>query len=594
MGTFNDISNVLDTVSTQEGELKTGFSGIGPLRGRQDYNDREIVVLDHLFTNHHSNIYAVTDNMPNELWAQIMGQFARTSTPARDRALKIINNSAEKYGSASVDQLAELISKGRAVEEALDVVKKRASKWVSEWGINYGHASLRDSGVIRMVFEGVSQRATKEIESAREGAYQEISTRAVPFKKEFLGIPYELQGTPLEEKMEEIDNKLIDFYQRAYDKLLTHLNDKFSHLRTEANETIKSRIGEENLGTLKEKDYTISDREWESTIKGKAFDVARYLLPQNITTALGITLNTRRFQDQLTEWQSNPIWEIRAIGKAAQIEAKKISPELMKYGNKSDYYEQLPNSIGTLANEELANIEKMPFQHYDVTSKLINASPNIEDLVLASVLFNGSDGSRSMTDIMQHVNKLSNERKREIAEATLKEKGVHDLYPKIMEVGNITFDRLYDIGAYRDLQRQRGDRQQRSRYAVVGFNMPKEFTEIGMDKEFVSIMREVKGLYDELKGTGFEFAAEYVPVMANVVRHISGKEPTQAAYEAGLRTIPAGIDSYRNIIQQEMTQTFDLMPAFKGLIDVDNNYYELGRIPETVNAKVRKAKEKIE
>jgi hypothetical protein len=57
-----------------------------------------------------------------------------------------------------------------------------------------------------------------------------------------------------------------------------------------------------------------------------------------MTTSLGITLNTRRFQDMLTDWQSWDIVEIQMLGRVAQAEAMKISPTLMKYGNRSEYH----------------------------------------------------------------------------------------------------------------------------------------------------------------------------------------------------------------------------------------------------------------
>ncbi|MBD3209684.1 FAD-dependent thymidylate synthase [Candidatus Woesearchaeota archaeon] len=579
-----------------DGNPRPGFSGIGPLRGRQDYSATEQIVLDYFFTRTDSNVYAATDNMPNELWAQLMGQFARTSTPARDRALKIINSTAERYGSADVETLATLIEKGRDVEQALEIVKKKASEWVSKWGIDYGHASLRDSGVIRMVFEGISQRFTKEIEAAREGAYQEISTRAVPFTPENLGTPYELRGTGFEQPVQDLDARLIETYQAIYDGLIPHLHKKFQHLREEADEHIATALGKDKE-KIEEKDWRVNDKEWEGIIKSKAFDVARYMLPQNITTAVGVTLNARRFQDQLTMWQSHPLWEVRVMGKVAQIESKKISPELMKYGNPSEYYLALQPKLDNLAEETLPEKEigTDSYRHRNVQSKLVSASPQLENLVLTSILFNGTDGRISMEEILGKVERLDEAQRRHIAVTAMEDMGPHDLYAKIMEIGSLVFERVYDIGAYRDLQRQRGDRQQRNRYGVVGYNMPKEVAAIGLEKVFEARMDEVKELYEAIKANPeFRDAAEYIPVMANVVRHVVTKEPVQMFYEAGLRTQPAGIDSYRSIIQQEMEQTFELMPAFRGLVKVNNDYYDLGRLPEKVNSKIRKAREKTE
>ncbi|MBW2964319.1 FAD-dependent thymidylate synthase, partial [Candidatus Woesearchaeota archaeon] len=137
-------------------------------------------------------------------------------------------------------------------------------------------------------------------------AYQEQSTRALPFTMENLGMPYEVKGTEYETKMLTLSQKEIDLYQKIYDKLLVHLNEKFAHLRVKADEDVEAKSGVTGA--------KLSEREWEGIIKAKAFDVARYLLPQNMTTSLGVTLNTRRFMDQLSEWQSSELMEMRVLG----------------------------------------------------------------------------------------------------------------------------------------------------------------------------------------------------------------------------------------------------------------------------------------
>jgi hypothetical protein len=204
-------------------------------------------------------------------------------------------------------------------------------------------------------------------------------------------------------------------------------------------------------------------------------------------------------------------------------------------------------------------------------------------VVLASILFKGSDGSRSIADIKEIVTRLTFQEKREIAESVTKGKKPHEVFSKAMEIGGVVFERLYDIGAFRDLQRQRGDRQQYNRFSVVGYNMPKEIEEIGLKAEFEEVMKEIKQFYDKLCIENRYAVAEYIPVMANVLRHVSTKDCVQCFYEAKLRTQAAGIDSYRSICQQEIKQLLDIMPVFKGLIPFDDNHYHLGRLPETVN-----------
>ncbi|MBW2968119.1 FAD-dependent thymidylate synthase [Candidatus Woesearchaeota archaeon] len=580
-------ADVLKEVIDTDGNLKPGFSGIGRFRGRTDYTADEKTVLRYFFTNIESNVYCATDNMPNELWALVMGQYARSSMTGRDRLLKLFTDMEEKGEGLPVSELASMIRDGADVSEALKKHLSKAGKFIETWGVKYGHASLRDSGVIRMCMEGVSQGATNILESAREGAYQEQSTRALPYTKENIGIPYEIRGTQYEQMLLDLQANLINLYEEIYGKVLVHLKQKYAHMRVEADEKIIAETGN--------KEAVLSDREWDSIIAGKAFDVARYLLPLNMTTSLGMTLNTRRFQDKLSAWQSHDLMEIRVLGRAAQIESMKISPTLMKYGNKSEFRAAIPAKLRNLNKKYIDSNPAKPkfeYKHYDVQSKMISCPDDLQELVLASILLNGSDGSTSLADLKKMVSDMSFEEKREIAESVTLGKQSHEIFPKLMECGAVVFERLYDLGAFRDLQRQRGDRQQYNKYSVIGYNMPKEVEEIGLKDEFVTLMVEVKQFYDLLRKEGHPAAAQYVPVMANVIRHVTTKDVVQCFYEAKLRAQPAGIDSYRSIAQQEISQILEVMPVFKGLIPYDEAYYELGRLPETVNGKIRRYKPK--
>jgi hypothetical protein len=150
------------------------------------------------------------------------------------------------------------------------------------------------------------------------------------------------------------------------------------------------------------------------------------------------------------------------------------------------------------------------------------------------------------------------------------------------------FERDYDIGAYRDLQRQRGDLQQCTPYGVIGFSMPEEIAQIGLEGEFLKLMAGVKQVHCKFMDAGLEYISEYIPLMANHVRHVVTEDPVQAFYVAKLRAQPAGAPSYRRIAQEETKIVLEKMPAFNGLVKYDTNHYELGRLEEYVQHEMRK------
>lgn len=573
------------------GGVLPGFSGMGSFRGRKahELDEDERTIVEHFFTNDDSNVYAVKDTMPSTLWALLMGQYARSAVPVKERLLNLMKDLPKKDTKAkTLTEIALEIRASGRVRDSLDAHSRAAEKFIEEYGIDYGHASLRDSGTVRICFEGVSQRATKFLEAAREGAYQEQSTRATPFTIDNLAIPFEVRGTPFELRFVEIGRSLMGLYEKIKDSCVKYLQERFGYLREEADKKIRVETGDANA--------KLNNGQWDGVVNAKAFDIARALLPQNITTSLGMTLNVRRFQDMLTEWQSCEFEEIQLLGRAAQIEAIKISPNLMRYGDPSDFYRDLPGRGRGLVEEFLGSSSPHHGRN-DVRSDLIAYTPDIENLVLASILFGSDSSGRNLQEIVEGTQHLTLEQKRKIAKSQFDGKKDYEINPKRTEIGTFTFSRLYDIGGYRDLQRQRGDRQQVTPYNTHnGFYMPEEIDLIeGRNaEEYMKLLGAVSKLHDDLRAAGLQSAAEYAPVMAHMISHIVTMDPNQLFYQAKLRTQPAGADSYREVALQEIRQGLELLPSFKGIVPFDGTQkYPLNRLPETVNAMIRKANKKV-
>lgn len=574
---------------TVDKKLVPGFKGIGKFKGKRasEFTPAEKIITNYFFTNDDSNVYCASDNMSSELWALLMGQYARSPETAKGRLLQLFGDVHEKNPEVpSLEKIAQSIVVGKDLSSMLIQHSLEAGKFVDECGVKYGHASLRDSGTIRICFEGVSQRATKHLEAAREGAYQEQSTRALPFTLENLGMPLEIRGTHFEKRFLKFGEKASKLYSDILEAAINHLGKKHANLRQETNRVIAQTTGVEKA--------RLTNREWKGVIGAKAFDIARSLLPQYMTTSLGMTITTRRFQDMLTEWQSSEFEEMQILGKAAQIESMKIMPTLMKHGNPSDFYGQLSQGRRDL-NDAFVIPKDTTYGNTPINSTLIASTPDLENLVLASILFNGSDSSNSLDVLRGIVSKLSLERKREIAQSQFKNKKPHELIPKSMEIGTVTFERAYDIGAYRDLHRQRGDRQQIAPYSTFSYHMPKEISELeeSLEFRFHEVAGDAKILHDDLKNSKLHSAAEYVPIMANLIRHVATKDPVQCFYEAKLRCQAAGADSYRTIELQEIHSVLNIMPSFKGLVEFDNTpSYALNRLPETTRMAIDRVNKK--
>ncbi len=54
---------------------------------------------------------------------------------------------------------------------------------------------------------------------------------------------------------------------------------------------------------------------YERTLKARAFDVARYLLPLATNTSLGQIVNARTLETQVSRLLSHPVAEVRELGR---------------------------------------------------------------------------------------------------------------------------------------------------------------------------------------------------------------------------------------------------------------------------------------
>src|SRR6185437_5958001 len=72
------------------------------------------------------------------------------------------------------------------------------------------------------------------------------------------------------------------------------------------------------LGALKERvarPEAMKPEAYERTLKARAFDVARYLLPLATNTSLGQIVNARTLETQVSRLLSHPMAEVRELGK---------------------------------------------------------------------------------------------------------------------------------------------------------------------------------------------------------------------------------------------------------------------------------------
>lgn len=540
--------------------MSTKTGTLCPLLNAREYTPNERIVLEHFFTNTDKNIYCATNNLSSQLWAFLVGQYSRTHKSLRDRFLQLFVDSkkaldkgdiaADEY--ISIDDLAIIITDNKAAK--LDFFETKAAGFLEKWGVKYGHNSLKDADNIRFAIEGISQLATKYIESPFPalGNFQEKSTRYIPFNGENILFPEEFQGTENGKKLQELNKRSLALYEKYLPQVKQLIIEK---------------------GIIKKEDCP-NEAVFQGTVNSKAFDTCRYLLPNTMSTSLGASYSTRTLEGHLTFMLSHPLKELNMIAREMHQEGLKLSPGLLRHVDVNPYEQSYRQKISQNIDKYLEEKETEVYRGIENEDRVqIVQTDDLDEMVVASFLYNNDQQNfNSFADILGQVREFSVAQKEEIMELTLGNRCDYDRVPREGQHGTVLVDFLVDFGAYRDIQRHRASYQLwPGATAVLGYDYPEliDYPELADFKnDYDELMLEITYFNNEMVKLNAQ-AAGYTASFAHLIRCTAEMNPGQLAYVLELRTTPWGHQSYRRLFQQLYKLMKDVAPIFCKYIRVD-------------------------
>ncbi|MDD3120670.1 MAG: FAD-dependent thymidylate synthase [Candidatus Gracilibacteria bacterium] len=531
-----------------------------PLIPHKDYTESEKIVLLHFFTNIDKNIYCATNNLSNQLWAFLVGQYSRSHVSLRDRFLKLFDDTQKMFEDGkitkedyiSVDELASAIKSNN--NPKLEIFEKKASDFLYKWGVQYGHNSLKDADRIRYVVEGVSQVFTKFIEAPFPclGDFQEKSTRYLEFSMDKIVFPPELVGTKYETKAKELLEKLFENYKN----MLPIVRDF----------VVKNNIID--------RDEFSSEGAYMATLNAKIFDITRYFLPNSVSTALGASFSTRTLETHLSWMLSSPLEEIRTIAQSMYEEGIKLSPGLLRHVKANDFEIKRKEELANYVRKNFTN-ENLPFYKgiRDSERVQIVRYTDIDNEILASLVYYNARGVfYTFEECLEKVKTMSQTEKEKLMELALKDRGEFDRMPREIQHGAVLAQFIMDFAAYRDLQRHRATKQLRQgACGIIGYDYPEFVDEKGMEEykaKYDEVMTEVTAFAKELVKE-YPYATEYISAFGNLVSTTYEMDYGQVAYIAELRTTPHCHQSYRTLTQEFFRQFSKIAPIYSKYIKAD-------------------------
>jgi thymidylate synthase ThyX len=329
----------------------------------------------------------------------------------------------------------------------------------------------------------------------------------------------------------------------------------------------------------------------ERTLRARAFDVARYLLPLATRTSVGQVVSARVLERQISRLLTDPLPEVREIGADLRRAGEEASatlegletgppavPTLVKYTARSEYLKQTRQALAAAAAETLRGLVT---ESVDARVELTTEQPLLDEVV-ATLLYEHDPQARSYRQISAGIADLDERRKTELLELSVGTRGPHDELMRAHQSGYaLKFDILMDFGSFRDLHRHRrcvqiiqGPRLEH------GFDDPEEVFARGLGKASAGA-QEIQSRYqralthsavasarlrEELDSGESGDTAQYIMPLAARTRALFKMELAEAAYIIEQRTQPAGHFSYRHVAWDMYQELRRKLPSLAGLV----------------------------
>jgi len=467
-------------------------------------------------------------------------------------------------------------------ESLAEINDQKAEKFLNTFYFQYGHRSIADLAHIAFAIERLSiLAATVAVDEPRWDG-QERSTRYQDFQKSGYYVP--------------------DFGDDAaasvlYRETVDHLFAEYRHFSDEMFQYLRERTP---------KPPELKQEAYERTLRARAFDISRYLLPLATNTSLGQIVSARTLENQVSRLLSHTHAEVRRLGellrRAAQEPAYDVShakawalldeiarespamagrageflmrpirvaPTLMKHAEPNAYEMETRRELNAAAKELLAGVAIEPAPTVD----LLDADP-LEIELAATLLYQYSHHPyRQIRDV---VSALPEAQCREIVDMGLRHRGRYDEVSRAFCAGQqFRFDILMDIGGFRDMHRHRRCVQIVQDYTTAhGYDEPVEIESAGLAERYQAAMERARDTAAQLgarEASEAEAQSQYVIPLAFRKRTLFKMDLAEAIYISELRTGAAGHFSYRNVayaMYEAVAQRYPSLAKYFRVTDV--------------------------
>jgi thymidylate synthase ThyX len=442
-------------------------------------------------------------------------------------------------------------------ESLREISQQKAEKFLNTFYFQYGHRSIADLAHIALAVERLSILAAVAVADEQRWDGQERSTRYQDFKKSGYYIP-DFSEPPAQQLYRETVGSLFTEYESLSENMFRY------------------------LAGITPKPAEMKQEAYDRTLRARAFDISRYLLPLAANTSLGEIVNARTLENQVSHLLAHTHKEVRRLGEllkqaatspaynvnqeslkelVEQIRAAspelgaraeqellrevRVAPTLVKYAEPNQYEIETRRTMKQIACELMGDLPIASAPTVDLLDEEL-----LEVELAATLIYEHSH--YSYRQIRLAVEAAGEVIRREIIDLGLRHRDRHDEMLRAFCAGQqFRFDILMDIGGFRDMHRHRRCIQIGQEFTTKhGYDVPPELAAARVRENYDAVMQRTASAVEQLASSGGAEAREnsqYAIPLGFRKRTLFKMDFAEVVYISELRTGPAGHFSYRNV-----------------------------------------------
>jgi thymidylate synthase ThyX len=407
---------------------------------------------------------------------------------------------------------------------------ERAARLYERVFLGYGDDSIAQVGGAHLACEWASNLLTKLLQRGRLAAYLEQSTRYIPYDR------------PLPDGGHRYwsDDELGPQYRAAIEELFAIYSRSLERVQAWAADRWP-REGDE------------PEAAWRRSIRAKALDLLRGLLPAATLSHVGIFASGQAYEQLVMRLLASPLPEARSYGGMILAELKTVIPSFVarierpeRGGEWIAYLRERREAAERIAAR--LGLDAPDPADGGPSVELVRVDGTEDDLIAASLYESSAASERA---IQERIAALGpDERAALIAGLAGSRRNRRHRPGRGWEAVSYRFEIVSDYGGFRDLQRHRLLTCQWQRLGPeLGAGIPEEIVAAGCGDDYARALEISSAEFERLAAAGLREQAPYALCLGYRIRYVLDLNAREAMHLCELRSGREGHPTYRAVAQ---------------------------------------------